>query len=231
MEQHSAQIFSDNWNIFQKIIQNDYMHHSEFAAETAAVLNDFQGKWLHMLDIGCGDAAALLTVMRNVNVASYTGYDLSSAMLELAKAHLDAQHIPSVLRQGDMMQLIQSEDKQFDVIYSSFAIHHLPDKEKRKLLQACLARLVPGGKMIYIDIFRSQQMGNEQYIHDYFSLMRNDWSALSENEKQLVMDHVGQYDFPSDIEMSVEWLQFLGFSLEARVQPDRYHAMLVLTNE
>ena len=129
------------------------------------------------------------------------------------------------------MQLLQSEEIKFDVIHSSFAIHHLRDKEKRKLQQLCFAHLLPGGKMIYVDIFRPRQMSREQYIEGYLSMIARDWKSLSENEKQLLCEHIEQYDFPADIEISIEWLEFVGFSLDARFQPDQYHGMLVLNGE
>jgi hypothetical protein len=35
MEQNSARVFSNNWNIYEKITNANYMHHAEFAIETA----------------------------------------------------------------------------------------------------------------------------------------------------------------------------------------------------
>ncbi|HYK46334.1 MAG TPA: class I SAM-dependent methyltransferase [Parafilimonas sp.] len=231
MEQSSVRVFSNNWNIYEKIRHANYMHHAEFATQTADALKSFNGKHLHILDIGCGDAKALLPVLEQVTVASYTGYDLSPNTLQLAEGHLTGRNFGYSLQQGDMMQLLQSDEKKYDLIYSAFAIHHLHDKEKRKLLQLCFAHLTPGGKMVYMDIFRAQQMSREQYIERYLSMIRNDWQVLSENEKQLLCEHISEYDFPADTEISIEWMQFLGFTLEQRYQPDAYHAMLVLSGE
>ena len=231
MEQNSVRVFSNNWNIYEKIRNANYMHHAEFATETAGALKRFDRKGLDILDIGCGDAKALLPVLEQVVVASYTGYDLSPNTLQLAEGHLNGRKFEYSLEQGDMMQLLQSDEKKYHVIYSAFAIHHLHDKEKRKLLQLCFSHLTSGGKMIYIDIFRAQQMSREQYIERYLSMIKNDWRLLSENEKQLLSEHISEYDFPADIEISIEWMQFLGFTLEHRYQPDEYHAMLVLNGE
>jgi ubiquinone/menaquinone biosynthesis C-methylase UbiE len=228
MEQNPALIFSQHWSIYQKVILHNYMHHAEFVNKTATVFKKLSSKKLHILDIGCGDAIPLLPVLQQVQVASYTGYDLSSSALQLASAHLTAHNFSYTFREGNMIELIQEEENQFDIIHSSFAIHHLQDGEKRKLLRSCFNRLLPGGKMIYTDIFRQQYIFRDQYIEEYFSFIENDWPSLTINEKQLVYDHIRQYDFPSYIEETIEWIYSLGSTVIENYQPDHRHAMLVL---
>jgi 2-polyprenyl-3-methyl-5-hydroxy-6-metoxy-1,4-benzoquinol methylase len=231
MEQNSALIFSENWSIYQKIILHNYMHHAEFANKAAAVFEKFSSKKLHILDMGCGDVIPLLLVLQQVQIESYTGYDLSSSALQLASMHLAAQNFAYTLREGNMTELIQKEEKKFDIIHSSFAIHHLQDDEKRKLLRTCFNRLLPGGKMVYTDIFRQQYISRHRYIDEYFSFIENDWPLLTINEKQLVYEHIHQYDFPSDIEETIGGLHSLGCPIIETYQPDHRHAMLVLIKE
>ncbi|MEO6330599.1 MAG: class I SAM-dependent methyltransferase [Ginsengibacter sp.] len=229
MEQNSARVFSEHWSIYQKIILHNYMNHEEFACKVFDLFTKLPEKNLHILDIGCGDAATLLPVLQQFPVSSYTGYDLSSPPLQLAAAHLMHHNFSPVLKQGNMMALIQEEEKQFDIIHSSFAIHHLQDNEKEKLLQACFCRLYPGGKMIYTDVFRQQHISRDQYIEEYFSYIKNEWLLLATYEKELVSEHVRQYDFPSRLEETIGWSELAGFSVLARYRPDHLHAMLVLT--
>src|SRR3954468_10509203 len=144
MEQNPGLIFSEHWSIYQKIILRNYMHHAEFSSKAATVFKKLSLKKLHILDMGCGDVIPLLPILQQVQIASYTGYDLSSSALQLASAHLAAQNFSYTLREGNMIELIQKEEKQFDIIHSSFAVHHLQDDKKRKLLQTCFNRLLPG---------------------------------------------------------------------------------------
>jgi len=231
MEQNPAKVFSENWSIYQKMIFHNYMHHAEFAGKTAALFETLSQKNLHILDIGCGDVAPLLPVLQQAHVASYTGYDLSTAGLQLAAEHLKAHSFSSALKNGDMLSLILEEENQFDVIHSSFAIHHLQDDKKRELLQACYNKLLPGGKMIYTDVFRQPHISRDQYIDDYFSYIKNDWHLLTAEEKQPIYEHVRQYDFPSDIQETIRWIQLPGFSVSDSYQPDHRHTMLVLEKE
>lgn len=231
MEQSSAQIFSENWSTYQKLILHNYMHHAEFASKTVDVFKGLPKKDIHLLDIGCGDVIALLPVLQKFPIASYTGYDLSPFALNMAAAHLNEQSFSSVLRKGNMITLIQEEEKQFDLIHSSFAIHHLQDDEKIKLLQACFDRLLSGGRMIYTDVLRQQRTSRDQYIEEYFSYIKNDWPLLAAHEKKLVCDHVRQYDFPGDFEETIAWIKSTGFIVSENYQPDHRHAMLVLNKE
>src|SRR5690242_5118207 len=132
MEQNPALIFAEHWSIYQKIILHNYMHHSEFAQKTALVYKKLSSRKLHILDMGCGDVVPLLPILKQVSVASYTGYDLSAPALQVASMHLSNENFYYALREGNMTDLIHSEENQFDIIQSSFAIHHLADDEKRK---------------------------------------------------------------------------------------------------
>jgi ubiquinone/menaquinone biosynthesis C-methylase UbiE len=231
MEQNSAQIFSENWSIYQKIMSHNYMHHAEFAEETAGVFNSLIRKNLHLLDVGCGDVIGLLPALQKASIGFYTGYDLSLYALQVAATRLSSQNFSFALKEGNMMPLIAEEEKQFDVIYSSFAIHHLQDDEKRKLFQICFDKLLPRSKMIYIDVFRQENITREQYIQEYFSYIKNDWLLLTADEKQPIYEHVSQYDFPSDIVETIGWLKQTGFSVYQNYQTDHRHVMLVLNKE
>ena len=229
MEQNSAKVFSENWNIYKKVVQYNYMHHAEFANKTAAVFRTLMvKKSLRILDIGCGDASVLLPNIKRFSGISYTGYDLSSAALQLAAQHLEREKIPVALKEGDMRLLIQEEKNVFDVIHSSFAIHHLQDNEKRKLIAKCFERLTGGGKMIYVDVFRQAGISRDKYIEDYFSYIRNNWPLLTANEKQPIFEHVEKYDFPSNEMETISWAESARFSLSERYEPDHLHTMLVL---
>jgi len=204
------------------------MHHAEFQGKTSAVFKQFYKGDLHILDIGCGDVATLLPVLQKAAIVSYTGYDLSASALELADEHLSKESFATTLKEGSMIELIDREEKQFDLIHSSFAIHHLLDDEKRKLLKACFDKLQAGGRMIYIDVFRQRDISRDQYIKEYFSYIRNDWSLLTANEKQPIYEHINQYDFPSDLNETINWIQSFGFTVSEKYQPDHRHTMIVL---
>lgn len=60
MSQNSAQVFSENWSIYKKIMQCNYMHHAEFSSHTSTIFSEMKQQLLQVLDMGCGDALPVL---------------------------------------------------------------------------------------------------------------------------------------------------------------------------
>jgi len=82
-----------------------------------------------VVDLGCGPATQLAMVARLNPGAHFTGVDLSSDMLERARELLEAQQLANVdLKRGDITDLSDFEDDSVDVVFSTVALHHLPDE-------------------------------------------------------------------------------------------------------
>ena len=207
------------------------MHHTEFSNHTSAIFNEIKTQPLQVLDIGCGDALPLLPHLLSHGKINYTGYDLSGPALQIAAANLSAISGNKTLKEGDMLTLLQEETNMFDLIISSFAIHHLQDDEKNKLLKNCYSHLKPKGKMIYTDIFIIRQPNRETYINEYFDNIRSNWILMSHEEKQPIFDHVSQFDFPSQLKKTISYCNDLGFTASIVLQPDRWHTMILLSKE
>ncbi len=186
---------------------------------------------MHVLDIGCGDALPVLPHLHSQGKINYIGYDLSGPALEIAAANLATVSGSITLKEGDMMTLLQNETNKFDLIISSFAIHHLQDDEKNKLLKNSYDRLKNGGKMIYTDIFLTQQPDRGAYINEYFGNIRSNWILMSQEEKQPIFDHVSQFDFPSQLEKTIDYCKSLGFAVKVISQPDQWHMMILLSRQ
>ena len=229
MPDNATQIFNDNWNIYQKIARCNYMHHKEFGEQLLRALKTVNtNNGISILDIGCGDASQVCQHLRQVNIASYKGYDMSAPALQLAAQNLESIHTSFELLEGNMQSLLTHETKMFDVIYSSFAIHHLQDEEKFLLLQQCYEHLHKDGIMIYIDIFRQDGQSRKAYLDEYFDNIDTNWILLSAGEKQLVRDHVTAYDFPALHRQCLQWLSKIGFGVTQCYQPDKLHGMIML---
>ena len=222
----SAQVFTDNWNVYQKIVQHNYMHHEGFAAQTATVWKELSPA--SVLDIGCGDAGTMLPLLLEYPETAFTGYDLSGHALKLAASNLEAIPNSIQLREGDMLSLLEQEPEKLNMIHSSFAIHHLPDSDKQQLFAACYEHLLPGGMFLYTDVFRQSGQSREEYIAEYFRFVDASWPGMEAWEKQIVYDHVQEYDFPAVLTDCIGWLQAIGFELINLYQPDERHMMLQL---
>src|ERR1019366_5925891 len=65
--------FFDTWDIYQKVVAGNYMFHREIGAELKRVLRaQFDGRPISILDLGCGDAAALVPLLEGLPLQAWT---------------------------------------------------------------------------------------------------------------------------------------------------------------
>ena len=60
------------------------------------------------------------------------------------------------LIESEMLQYCESCTQQYDVVMSSYAVHHLSVPNKQRLLAAVARLLKPGGCFLLVDVFRAE---------------------------------------------------------------------------
>jgi len=122
-----------------------------------------------VLDYGCG-TGRWVDFLRGYG-CEYTGVDLSSAMLAVARrGHPDAE-----FRKGDGL-VVPYGDGRFDVIWSVAVVHHNPPDGQEHLLAEFARVLRPGGILVLLEgVGRSPRA--ESGI--YFPRTRSGWAALA----------------------------------------------------
>ncbi len=229
MRENSVELFSKNWSIYQKIIAHNYMFHHDLGKITTTVWEDnFKNTSVNVLDLGCGDAYQLSTIMDGRQISSYTGIDLSSAVLEYTKQNLANINIPFSLLAGPMEMEIDKITNTYNLIYSSYAFHHLQDEEKLELLKKCYAKLDAGGVLILIDHFKEDGQDRDDYIDEYVDNIKTNWLHITSEENDLIEEHMRGYDFPTTEQQIIKWGEGIGFVLETVPHVDRCHKLLVL---
>lgn len=94
-----------------------------------------------VLELGCGPGVPVTEYLASLGTVQITANDISSAQIDLARAHLP----PSVrLIQGDMMDL-QFEPEEFDAVLAMYSVIHLPREEQTTMLGRIFGWLKPGG--------------------------------------------------------------------------------------
>ena len=176
------------------------MHHALFQRLIGEALRQIGERGpLRFLDLGCGDASQLIDHLQELDVDTYVGYDLSNTALALAKENLTFMAGKTRFVEGRMEELLAEDENMYDIIHTSFAVHHLDDDMKAAMIRMASERLAPGGLLIYVDVFRQDDIGRAEYIEEYCGHMDVHWSLLSGDEKQSIRDHVTQFDFPSTV--------------------------------
>lgn len=111
-----------------------------------------------VLDIGFGTGTLLRRFYQDG--LTVNGVDFSQRMLELAQQNMKNAR----LYRHDFTQGLPSalQNKHYDAIISTYALHHLSDAEKPAFIRDLLSRLNPGGILLIGDVaFESRTKLNE----------------------------------------------------------------------
>ncbi|MBM5813465.1 MAG: class I SAM-dependent methyltransferase [Cyanobacteria bacterium M_DeepCast_100m_m1_067] len=178
--------FSQQWATYRAVVSHDLMEHRAVAQATA---NALEG-WLaqrsasapppEMVDLGCGDLALLAPVLRRLPLGSYTGLDLTAAVLPLAEKALSPMPYPCTWQEGNLLAWSQSEGPPVAILHSAFAIHHLSDAEKTTFLRGARQRITADGLLLWADVFREPGEG------------------LTAEQQSQVIDHLSSFDIPAE---------------------------------
>ncbi|GCL42368.1 class I SAM-dependent methyltransferase [Dolichospermum planctonicum] len=210
------EFFNKQWKIYQKVLNNNYMSHNEiYVVFHKFLVSNFQ-KPFKMLDLGCGDASFTSLVLSNTNITSYHGVDLSIAALEIAQENLKKINCDITLIQGDFSEVVpflaSDQEHRFDVIFTSFALHHLQLQQKEHFINQLQNLLIPGGVFILIDIIRQETEDRDSYILRYLDNVQKYWSLLTPEEYSMVQEHISTSDFPETQQTIQEISQKSGFN-------------------
>lgn len=123
--------FFTMWAIYNKVLTNNYFHHNEIYQAVSTLLAErFEKQPFTLLDLGCGDAHFLTHALQGKVIKLYRGFDLSDPALILAAKNIGTLNCKSELINIDFMTGMRQTNTKFDIIFTSFALHHLTLKEK-----------------------------------------------------------------------------------------------------
>ncbi len=106
----------------------------------------------HLLDVGCGTGTLALAAWRRLQPEGKVfGIDASPEMIEIAqeKAMKRAMRVSFQL---SAIEDLPFPDASFDVVLSSFMLHHLPGEVRRQGFAQVLRVLKPGGRFLAVDL-------------------------------------------------------------------------------
>lgn len=109
-----------NYGLGDTTLRASYLFQAKWASKTFANCK-------RILDLGTGPANQISILAQMNPDIEFVGVDLSDKMLELAKKNCDRLGVKNIsFVQDDMTQLSSLKDGEFDGVFSSVALHHLP---------------------------------------------------------------------------------------------------------
>jgi tRNA (cmo5U34)-methyltransferase len=164
------------------------------AEGAAALVEHLPERVERVLDLGTGDGRLLDLVLTARPGSTGVGLDLNVEMLARAGERF-AGDDRAVIAPHDLDDPLPGDDT-FDLIVSSFAIHHVPDERKASLYAECFDRLRPGGAFLNLEHVASPT----EALHEAF-LAALDIDPADDDPSNLL----------ASVEDQLTWLREAGF--------------------
>lgn len=162
----------------------------------------------NILEIGTGTGLFTEMFLKKYPNAKMDLVDIAEDMLNIAKDRFQTNTNLNYYLED--ITKFEPEDKQYDAIISSLAIHHLSNPEKKELYHKICEWIKPEG------IFLNAEMiaGETKYL----SKMYENWeikvameAGLDENEIQKALERMN-LDIKAPVSKQLNWLENAGFS-------------------
>lgn len=102
------------------------------------------------IDLGCGTGALAIPLAEQG--ATVTAVDLSQAMLELLERKAKEAGLTTLTCRAAPVEHLDLAPESVDLVVSNYALHHLRDPDKQKVVQAAFRWLRPGGRLVIGDM-------------------------------------------------------------------------------
>jgi SAM-dependent methyltransferase len=174
-------------------------------------------------DLGCGSGVTAAAILAQHPDAAAVLVDFSEPMLATARTAFSATRPPPEFVVADLADAAWVERVRayapFDVVASSYAIHHLTDARKQALYAEIHALLAPGGWFVNIEHVASrtpyvETLSDELMIDSIHAFQRG--KGAERTREQVASDFVHRPDKAANIlapvEQQCEWLRAVGFA-------------------
>lgn len=118
MKNDEVREFFEQWDLYQKVISNNYMQHEEIGLVLSEIIIDRKNSSL--LDVGCDGADIVVKFLKTSSVNRYCGIDLSEFALRVAKDRMNSLVDMSKFIQGVLGKKWKAWKKVTNILWSAF---------------------------------------------------------------------------------------------------------------
>jgi ubiquinone/menaquinone biosynthesis C-methylase UbiE len=209
------------WDAYEKVVRNDYMHHRDFFAALACEVENRLDGPLWLVDLGCGDCGPVMPLFERFDIGGYVGIDESETASARARSRLAKMPCPSELRCGSMIEELHRVQGRHNLVLASYSLHHLSREQKQEVLEQSRRLLRRDGILAVVDIFLEDKESPERYMERWVDHARRNFSALSAEEMQALLAHVYCHDIPETVSVYRRLGRAAGFERFTTLLQDR----------
>ena len=205
--------FFNAWAIYRKVLSNNYMHHREiYQAITDLLDEQWESRPFKLLDLGCGDASFLAPTLQGRSIQHYMGFDLSAPALALAAENIAPLDCKAELINIDFMEGLAQTHEHFDIVFTSYALHHLTQEEKSEFFRLAHSVLSENGLLLIIDVMREPDETLSIYLDNYCQWLREEWLEFDEQDLTAIIQHIRHNDMPETAAILSALAEAAGFT-------------------
>lgn len=191
--------FAQQWQVYHKLVTNDYVFHREAYATLHRVLRQQVAKPFRFLDLACGDAAGIVGALQGTRVCHYHGVDLSGPALAMASISVEALDCPVELDLRDFVAAMAERPESADVVWIGLSLHHLATADKLTLMREVRAAVGKDGRFLIYEPTCRDGEDRDGYLARFERVSRPLWAALSAADWAGILDHVTRCDLPEPV--------------------------------
>ncbi|MHB1487985.1 MAG: class I SAM-dependent methyltransferase [Acidimicrobiales bacterium] len=167
---------------------------------------------MRVVDLGTGTGQLALRVARNVG--SVLAVDVSESMVKVLAEKAGVDAITNIEARVEAIEEMELPPQSVDLVISNYALHHLRDQDKLRLVQSVAKWLRPGGRLVIGDMMfgRGGEARDREIIRSKLTVMLRrgpaGWWRIAKNAYRYLLR---RHERPISMEKWAQYLAMAGF--------------------
>lgn len=203
---NASAYFNENWKRYQNTVKNNTLYHCEMLFALQQFLSaNIGSRPFSFVDVGCGDSSTVAPILAHTAIKKYIGIDAAKDVLKMASNTLTSLHCEKEFIAEDMLTAIPRLSESVDIIFTSYAVHHLSNKSN--FIAHCKQKLNPQGFLLMIDGVLKPNQTRDEWLDALENRIAETHPDITADELENRMQHPHADDFPDTIKTFSEIAQ------------------------